>query len=261
MTQNARYPFPGMNPYLEHPDLWPDVHNRLITMMANALTAQVRPYYYVAIEERVYWAGPKSNLVGRADVAVVEPTDETIWPRIGETLTLYNPFLVDLPTAAPDDEIREWYLEVREAAGGEVVTTIELLSPTNKQRGSAGYASYLKKRLDILLSQTHLVEIDLLRGGLPLPMTGDPPESDYRIVVSRTELRPQAHLYAFNVRDAMPACPIPLRQEDGLATLSLQTLLPALYEQAGYDLRINYHLEPVPPLAPADALWAAELTR
>lgn len=75
MTQNARYPFPGMNPYLEHPDLWPDVHNRLITMMANALTAQVRPYYYVAIEERVYLAGPKSNLVGRADLAVVEPTD------------------------------------------------------------------------------------------------------------------------------------------------------------------------------------------
>lgn len=257
MAQATRYPFPGMNPYLEHPDLWPDVHNRLITLMANALTAQVRPRYYVAIEERVYLAGPKSTLAGRADVTVVEP----IWPRIGEPLALYNPFVVALPAAAPDDEIHEWRLEVREAAGGDVVTTIELLSPTNKQPGSAGYASYLKKRLDILLSLTHLVEIDLLRGGPPLPMTGDPPQSDYRIVVSRAELRPQAHLYAFNIRDAMPDCPIPLRQEDGFATLSLQTLLPTLYEQAGYDLRINYHLEPVPPLAPADALWAAELTR
>lgn len=80
-------------------------------------------------------------------------------------------------------------------------------------------------------------------------------------MVSRTELRPQAHLYAFNVRDAIPACPIPLPQEDSSATLSLQTLLPALYEQAGYDLRINYHVEPVPPLSLADALWAAELIR
>lgn len=152
-------------------------------------------------------------------------------------------------------------MEVREAAGDEVVTAIELLSPANKQRGSAGYASYLKKRLDILLSQTHLVEIDLLRGGPPLPMTGNVPESDYRIIISRVQQRPQAHLYAFTVRDPIPACPIPLRAKDGEATLNLQNLLPALYEQAGYDLRINYRLEPIPPLSPADDSWVAELLR
>lgn len=82
MAQAVRYPFPGMNPYLERPDLWPDVHNRLITIMANSLTPQVRPRYYVAIEERVYLAGRKSNFVGRPDVAVVEAADEAIWPRI-----------------------------------------------------------------------------------------------------------------------------------------------------------------------------------
>lgn len=261
MAQTARYPFPGMNPYLEHPDLWPDVHNQLITLIRNALVPQVRPRYYVAIEERVYLAGRKSNFVGWPDVAVVEAVDGSIWPRIGETLALYNPFLVDLPTAAPDDEVREWYLEVREAAGSEVVTSIELLSPANKQHGSAGYASCLKKRLDVLLSQTHLIEIDLLRGSPPLPMIGNPPESDYRIIVSRVQQRPQAHLYAFTVRDPIPACPVPLRAKGGEATLNLQNLLPALYEQAGYDLRINYHVEPTPPLSPADTAWAAELLR
>lgn len=59
-----------------------------------------------------------------------------------------------------------------------MVTVIELLSPTNKQRGSEGYIRYLQKRLDLLNSQANLVEIDLLRGGHPLPMEGHPPPSD-----------------------------------------------------------------------------------
>lgn len=118
--------------------------------------------YYVAIEERVYIAAPTSRLVGRPDMAVVDPASESAWQRIEGTLAPYRPFLVNLPTSTPD-EVREWYLEVREAAGGEVVTAIELLSLTNKQRGSDGFSSYLKKRLEVLRSQTHLVELDLLR--------------------------------------------------------------------------------------------------
>lgn len=47
-------PFPGMNPILEHRDFWPEVHNRLIVAIADALTPEVRPKYEVAIEKRVY---------------------------------------------------------------------------------------------------------------------------------------------------------------------------------------------------------------
>jgi hypothetical protein len=249
-----------MNPYLEHPDLWPDVHNQLITLIRNALVPQVRPRYYVAIEERVYIAAPKSRLVGRPDVAIVEPADESLWPRIEEALAPYRPFPIDLPTTVPD-EVHEWYLEVREAAGGEVVTAIELLSPANKQPGGSGHASYLKKRLEVLGSQTHLVEIDLLRDGPPLPMTGNPPESDYRIIVSRAWQRPQAYLYAFNLPEPVPAVPIPLKDEGEEATLNLQSLLSALYEQAGYDLRIDYRAEPNPPLTPVGAAWTDTLLR
>jgi hypothetical protein len=253
----AIYPFPGMNPYLEHPDLWPDVHNQLITLIRNALVPQVRPRYYVAIEERVYISTPMSRLVGRPDVAVVAPGVEALWPRIEETLASYRPFSITLPIPALD-EIHEWYLEVRESAGGKVVTALEVLSPANKQRSGPGYASYLKKRLEVLESQTHLVEIDLLRDGPALPMTGNPPVSDYRIIVSRAWQRPQAHLYAFNLPEAIPACPVPLKDQTE-ATLDLQSLLPMLYEQAGYDLRIDYRAEPVPTLNPDDAAWANEL--
>lgn len=64
------YPFPGMNPYLEDPALWPGVHGRLIVAMsddklllfetlreriyADYLSPQLRPKYFVAIEERIY---------------------------------------------------------------------------------------------------------------------------------------------------------------------------------------------------------------
>lgn len=43
-----------MDPYLERPDLWPDVHNSLITALRNDLAPKLRPDYYLAIEERLY---------------------------------------------------------------------------------------------------------------------------------------------------------------------------------------------------------------
>ena len=64
--------FPGMDPYLEHPALWPDVHNGLIADLHNALAPQCRPRYYAALEERTYLAEPDgSAFVSRPDVTVV----------------------------------------------------------------------------------------------------------------------------------------------------------------------------------------------
>jgi hypothetical protein len=249
-----------MDPYLEHPDLWPDVHNRLITMMANALTSQVRPRYYVAIEKRVYLTVSENALIGRPDVTIVDYSEEPPWPRIGESLATYRPFLITLPISTPD-EIRETYLEVRETAGGQVITVIELLSPANKRPNSEGYTQYLKKRVDILRSRTNLVEVDLLRGGQPLPIVGELPASDYRFIISRHWQRPQAHLYAFNLRETIPICSVPLQKDESERDLNLQELLHNLYEQAGYDLRINYKAEPSPALAPLEADWADELLR
>jgi hypothetical protein len=46
--------FPGMDPYLENPGLWPEVHSRLLVAIADTLGPQLRPKYRVAIEKRVY---------------------------------------------------------------------------------------------------------------------------------------------------------------------------------------------------------------
>ncbi|MEB3359420.1 MAG: DUF4058 family protein [Synechococcales bacterium] len=63
-------PFPGMNPYLEQPGLWPQVHSRLIVAIADEITPQVAPKYRVSIEERIYTTTDTDLLVGIADVAI-----------------------------------------------------------------------------------------------------------------------------------------------------------------------------------------------
>jgi hypothetical protein len=63
-------PFPGMNPYLESPDLWTEVHHRLISAIAAAIEPSLPPNYRVAIEKWVYRQTiDDSILVGIPDVA------------------------------------------------------------------------------------------------------------------------------------------------------------------------------------------------
>ena len=69
-------PFPGMNPYLENPRLWPQVHKRLIVEIADAMNPQLLPQYWMSIEERVYQTtdtnGEDSLLVGIPDNVVIQ---------------------------------------------------------------------------------------------------------------------------------------------------------------------------------------------
>jgi hypothetical protein len=248
-------PFPGMDPYLEHPTLWPDVHHGLIEALRNALAPLLRPNYRVAVEERVYVAdvdGP--YFVGRPDVAVVD-VGSMASPAMSASAVLVEPRVVEVPVP---DHVREGYLEVREVATGEVVTVIEILSPTNKRPGE-GRRLYEQKRLQVLGTRTHLVEIDLLRGGEPMKMWGDGQDSHYRILVSRAGRRPRADLYAFNLRDPIPLFPLPLHPKDKEPVVELGQLLHELYDRASYDLAVDYTTDAVPPLEEEEAAWADQL--
>lgn len=67
-------PFPGMDPYLENPGLWPDVHHELISVARELLSGQLRPKYLVRVEERVYVSDeddPGRRVIA-PDVRVVE---------------------------------------------------------------------------------------------------------------------------------------------------------------------------------------------
>lgn len=253
-------PFLGMNPYLEHPDLWPEVHSRLIIAIADAIFPQVKPKYRVAVEKRVYQITDGSSiLVGIPDVTVGKSvtSPEIEKSNVAVASPPVKPINVNIPIP---EEVQESYLEIREVGTGEVITVIELLSPKNKRPGE-GRKSYENKRQQILGSTTHLVEIDLLRSGESMPILDYHLESDYRILISRKELRPQAELYPFNLSETIPTFVLPLRRGDQEVLINLQTLIHDIYDRAGFDLAIDYHKEPVPPLKESDQIWSNELLK
>src|SRR5262245_47484779 len=209
-----------MDPYLEHLALWPGVHNGLIAALQLALAPQLRPRYYIALEERIYITEPDQRvLVGRPDLAVIGPAEPESTAQPAPSLSPVLTVRVPLP-----DEVRETYLEVRETGTDYVLTVLEVLSPTNKRPGR-GRRIYEDKRLDILATKTHLVEIDLIRSGEPMPIIGNSSTSDYRILVSRGDHRPNAILYAFGVRQPIPTFPLPLKPDDHEPIVDIGALL------------------------------------
>ncbi|MEG4940364.1 DUF4058 family protein [Microcoleus sp. F4-D5] len=253
-------PFPGMNPYLESPDFWPEVHSRLIVAIADALVPQLLPKYRVAIEKRIYQIkGEQSLLVGIPDVSIQgnATTRNSSTSNVAVAARTTAPLKVRLLMF---EEVREGYLEIVDIASKEVVTVIEVLSPANKRPGQ-GRTIYEEKRDKVFASRSHLVEIDLLRIYEPLPVLGNDIDGSYRILVSRTDCRPTADLYLFNLPDAIPAFPLPLRGGDAEPMVDLQGLLNTVYDRAGYDFTIDYTAEPVPPLSEPDAVWADSLLR
>jgi hypothetical protein len=252
-------PFPGMNPYLEHPDFWSGVHHLLISEILRTLAPQLRPKYIVAVEVRIYeTSGEDSLLVGIPDVVVQRPLTATN-PKTNVTVAAppSQPLKVTVPIP---ETVKQGYLEIREVETKEVVTAIEILSPVNKRSGE-GRKAYEKKRQKVLGSSTHLLEIDLLRSGKPMPFFSNGIQSDYRILVCRSDRRPIADLYAFNLQHTIPKFSLPLKSEDVEPVLDLQALLNNMYDVAGYEMRIDYTREPVPALSETDAAWADALLR
>jgi hypothetical protein len=243
-----------MNPYLEQEDAWHDFHESFMPAAREVLSSQVLPRHFVKIDEHVYIheVGEESRcFVGRADLAVVK--GPTAGAEVSATGLLEAPVYVRQPAV---DIERLSYLEIRERHNRQLITVIELLSPANKRLGRYR-EQYLTKQTELLSSTANLVEIDVLRGGPPMPWL-DMPECEYCVVVSRVEDRPRAGIWPIRVRERLPIVAVPLRTGEPPATLDLQHILNHIYDAAGYALYI-YGSEPDPPLSPKDAAWAKTL--
>jgi len=267
-------PFPGMDPYLERPGVWEDIHTPLILEIANLLEPRIQPLFRVAVERRAYqtmrWE-PETLLDAEPRSRSPDPG-----PREGEREAERTSHLAGSSAAQRDaapagvkvracelplpQQVIEHFLEIRDVIGGEAVTIIEVLSLDNKLTPE-GRQEYERQRRAVLGSQANLVEIDLLRAGDPFPMRveGKSVRSDYRIIVSRAPFRPHADVYLFGVRDAIPDIPIPVQRGKTEPLLPLNEILHNLYDRAGPDLVIDYRQPPDPPLSAEDADWANPL--
>jgi hypothetical protein len=241
-----------MDPWLEHPGLWPDVHQSLITYAREDLQPQVGDRYVVGIGERVFveraaGAGPYPDLsvAGRQQ----EPPGE-----VREDPGVAAPIVIELAEV----ERREPFLEIlRPASDGTVVTVIEILSPSNKRPGR-GREAYLAKQAEVLRTDGNLLEIDLLRAGeatVALPAELCPP-SAYRAVLSPATNRQRREVFPIALRESLPRLPVPLGEGERPIVLDLQAVLERVYDVGTFARRIDYRAPPPPPpLEAADEAW------
>lgn len=255
-------PFPGMNPYLEIPELWPGIHNRLIASLDRFLGPRLRPEYIVRVEQRVY-VSREPDTSGRRlsripDITILDPSwaAERAVALETEPRQTEDAITVELPALELE---REHYLEIIRVRNREVIAVLELLSPANKS--NKGRQEYLSKRAEVQYSLAHLVEIDLLRSGPPMPVVGDVPGGDYRILISNARLAPNASLYVFSMRQPIPNFVMPLAQGSEGIAIDLKPLIDEVYVLGSYDRDIDYQLDPEPPLGDDDRAWLDQLLR
>lgn len=242
-------PFPGMNPYLERAAVWRTFHQNYLYALQAAITGQVGDRYVVQLDTTLYIHEPPADqrrLFGIGDATVSGGQGG------GTATPLVAPVYGFLPTGIEIEEIDR--IVIRDRDGEEVVTVVELLSPTNKAAG-ADREQYLGKRRQVFRSRSHFVELDLLRGGAKFPLDGLP-HCDYYALVSRAGDRPRVGLWPWKLRDPMPVIPIPLRADDPDVRLDLKPPLDRIYDEQRYARSI-YAGPPEPRLSPDDAAWAA----
>ncbi|HTE20381.1 MAG TPA: DUF4058 family protein [Armatimonadota bacterium] len=248
-------PFPGMDPYLERPAKWPNVHQWIVFGLAEALGQVLPDHYYVSIEERLSIADlPDRGATKRPDATVIDTGGP---PPAGAGVALLERGVAVL---VPQPEtLRESYLQVVDLrAGEEAVTILELLSPSNKRRG-AGREKYLEKRSLVFSQPLNLVEIDLLRAGERMPVEGVPHDYAYSLLLCRAAELPRAVLLPFGVREPIPRFPLPLRTGEEEPWVDLGAVFGSVYDRGRFARFAAYATPPEPPLLDDDAAWAERL--
>lgn len=248
-------PFPGMDPYLEDPIEWSDLHVRLMVAISRQLTAQVAPHFYVRVEQRVSIVGSddEERRVIVPDVYLAQTGAPPARPVSGSA-QIAAPTLV---TVLEELELREHFIEIYDARSRAVVATLEVLSPVSKAGGQK-QAAFQARRRAVMASPAHWIEVDLLRAGeRPKEVAG---KSDYSALLKRAGRSGTLEVWYRSLRDQLPTITVPLRAPFADVPLDLQAAFAVAYAEARYDDQLRYDgAPPPPPLPPADAAWASGL--
>jgi len=251
-------PFPGIDPYLESQDLWPDFHVRFIVALCDAMSEQLPAPYVARIEERM-------NLVEcpEDEIKMVLPEPTVVGQRAGQAITASRgcPFRLE-PVTIPLkylEEYRERFIEIHHQPTHKVVAVVEVLSPGNKAGGTR--RDFLTRRSALIRRDVHMIELEFLVGGYRLPMEEPLPSGDCYALIARAERRPDCDVFAWTVRDPLPRIPISLLAPDPDILVDLAPVFASVYEHARYARSIDYQAALSVPLAPEDRAWAEGVAR
>lgn len=250
-------PFPGMDPFLEHPAYWPDFHSRFINYWCEAIADALPPQYEASLSERVYLIEhePEARKLGYPDIAVTEGAARSPASLAsGAAVATLEPVTVPLGNLEGPTET---YIEILHQPDRSLVTALELLSPSNKSYPCR--AAYLEKRRALLYQYVHLVELDLLLDGHRMSMGKPLPPADYYYLVSRAEQRPDCQVYYWTLSQVLPKVPVPLRSPDPDLVIDLAAVLATAYERGRFGRRIDYRVALPPTLHGSDPRWLADI--
>jgi hypothetical protein len=233
-----------MDPYLENPAVFPGLHNRLIAVLSEFLQTALPVPYFAEIGERVWVEVSRRFIEPDTSELRRDPDRGGAAGAVATAETRSRPVVVTVP----HDERREPFIEICAPGDGaeRLVTAIELLSPSNKTPGERGRELYLRKQREVLDSSTHLVEIDLLRGGVHT--TAVPLDAlvalicrfDYHVSVHRSDRFEDFLVYPVRMDERLPEIVIPLLAGDADVAVDLQAVFDRAYDTGPYLRRIRY---------------------
>jgi hypothetical protein len=216
-----------MDPYIEAMQRWADFRQEFLVRCREQLNQRLPDNYAATLGERI---------------AALEPR------ALAYEIESYDP-------------PKQLHVHIIHLPDEQVITDIELLSPSNKHHGSRDRAAYLANRQNLGIHGVNIVELDLLVTGARIPMRATLPARDYYALITPAPAWNQTDVYAWSVRDSLPALPIPLKPEDGQALLDLASAFAATYEHGRYRRLLRYARPLRSGLSEADRAWAEERAR
>ena len=221
-------PFPGMDPYLEHPRLWVHFQHQLLACLYQILLPGLVDRYRARVGTRTY---------------------------VSE---------MPLFTSIIREQYSEEFIEIRNRTDGKLVTLLEVVSPANKTT-TAGRQAYLDARQLAVAQRAGIVEIDLVMQGKPtLTYSRDGlPEYDYAVTVTRSNAPDRYEIYTATLQKRLPKFKLPLAADDRDALLDLQAAFARAYDLGTFANQINYKGPPPPdvPFTNEYKTWADELLK
>lgn len=215
------------------------------------------PGMYPYLEDVSFWLGFHNSFIAKTLDAL-----NAALPEGNTTYSEEREYVI-----YPSVNLYERYIEIRSRKPEQqVITLLEVLSPSNKAVGSSGREQYLNKQRSRLESGAHLLEIDLLRGGkhtvaVPYEIMAEIGKKDYLVSLNRSERRDTFQIWPFSLRDRLPRILVPLSAGGEDLTLDLQQIFDSAYEYSSGRRDADYQNPPPVPFTSEDEAWADQLLR